>query len=148
MPNPLSTKEAKAAKFEGAVLVEGVINLEGRITNTRVIKSPGLGLDDSVIQTLKTWRCVPAVGPWASPFRPLFLCRSIFALSADRRFHKFVESSINPGQHFSRVDVLSFLDVQALHFALFRRANLVLHFHGFYHHDALPRFDLISSVGQ
>lgn len=67
MPNPPYTKEAKAAKFEGAVLVEGVINLEGRITNIRVIKSPGLGLDDSVIQALKTERCVPAVDPMGKP---------------------------------------------------------------------------------
>ena len=58
MPSPPYTKEARAAKFEGNVPVEGVV--DGRITNVRVLKSPGLGLDESVINTLKKWKCKPA----------------------------------------------------------------------------------------
>jgi len=60
MPTPPYTKEARAAKFEGNVLVEGVVGLDGKITNVRVLKSPGLGMDESVINTLKKWKCKPA----------------------------------------------------------------------------------------
>jgi len=60
MPHPPYTKEARAAKFEGNILVEGTVGLNGRITNMRVLKSPGLGLDESVIETLKKWKCKPA----------------------------------------------------------------------------------------
>jgi TonB family protein len=59
MPQPPYTKDARAARFEGNVLVEGIVNLDGRITNLRVLKSPGLGLDESVIKTLKKWKCKP-----------------------------------------------------------------------------------------
>jgi len=54
------TKEAKAAKFHGAVLAGAVVELDGKLTNIRVFKGPGLGLDESVINTLKTWKCKAA----------------------------------------------------------------------------------------
>jgi len=60
MPSAPYTKEARAAKFEGDVLAEGLVGLDGKITNIRVLKSPGLGLDESVINTLKKWKCKPA----------------------------------------------------------------------------------------
>jgi periplasmic protein TonB len=67
MPNPPYSEEARKAKYSGIVLVEAVVNLDGHLSNLRVIKSPGLGLDDNTIQTLKTWRCKPAVGPNGRP---------------------------------------------------------------------------------
>lgn len=60
MPHPPYTKEAKTAKFQGVVLAEGVVMLDGRITNTRILKSPGMGLDESVLSTMKKWKCRPA----------------------------------------------------------------------------------------
>lgn len=62
MPTPHYTKEARAAKFVGAVLVEGLINMDGTVSNVRIIKSPGLGLDQVVLKTLKKWKCTPAIG--------------------------------------------------------------------------------------
>ena len=59
-PTPPYTKEARAAKFEGNILAEGVVGLDGKVTNVRVLKSPGLGMDESVINTLKKWKCKPA----------------------------------------------------------------------------------------
>ena len=61
MPHPPYSNEAKAAKYEGTLLAEGIVTVDGRITNLRVLKSPGLGLDDSVLKTLKTWKCKPAI---------------------------------------------------------------------------------------
>jgi TonB family protein len=60
MPRPPYTKEARDAKFEGTVLVQGVVTLDERVTNLRIVKSPGLGLSESVLTTLKTWKCKPA----------------------------------------------------------------------------------------
>lgn len=66
-PAPPYTKEAKKKKFQGVVRVEGVVGLDGRVTNIRIIKSPGLGLDESVTKTLQGWKCTPAIGPQGKP---------------------------------------------------------------------------------
>jgi len=60
MPNPPFTKEAREAGYKGSVLVESTVGIDGKIANVRVIKSPGLGLDESIITTLKKWKCKPA----------------------------------------------------------------------------------------
>jgi periplasmic protein TonB len=67
MPNPPYSDEARKAKYSGTVLVEAIVTIDGRVTNPRVIKSPGLGLDESTINTLRTWRCKPANGPNGKP---------------------------------------------------------------------------------
>jgi protein TonB len=67
MPNPPYTKEARAARFEGIVLVEGVITLDGKITRMKLIKGAGNGLDDIALKTLKTWKCKPATGLEGKP---------------------------------------------------------------------------------
>lgn len=59
LPTSPITKEAKAAKFHGAVVILGVVDLDGKITKIRVIKGAGLGLDESAINTLKKWKCKP-----------------------------------------------------------------------------------------
>ena len=58
-PAPPYTKEARAAKYEGDIRAEALVGLDGRVTNVRVIKSPGLGMDESVTNTLKKWKCKP-----------------------------------------------------------------------------------------
>jgi outer membrane biosynthesis protein TonB len=44
-----------------------VVNLDGHLSNLKLIKSPGLGLDENTITTLKTWRCKAANGPGGKP---------------------------------------------------------------------------------
>ncbi len=67
MPNPPYSEEARKAKYSGVVLVDAVVTVEGQVTQPRVIKSPGLGLDDTTVQTMKTWRCKAALGPNGRP---------------------------------------------------------------------------------
>jgi periplasmic protein TonB len=67
MPSPPYSEEARKAKYSGVVMVEAVVNLDGHLSNMRVIKSPGLGLDDNTINTMKTWRCKPVSGPNGKP---------------------------------------------------------------------------------
>jgi periplasmic protein TonB len=67
MPNPPYSEEARKAKYSGIVLVEAVVNLDGHLSNLKLIKSPGLGLDENTLTTLKTWRCKAATGPSGKP---------------------------------------------------------------------------------
>jgi protein TonB len=67
MPNPPYSEEARKAKYSGVVLVDAVVTVDGRVTEPRVIKSPGLGLDDTTVQTMRTWRCKAALGPNGHP---------------------------------------------------------------------------------
>ncbi len=66
-PMPRQTNEAKKAKFHGVVRVEGVVNLDGSISNLRLVNPPGLGMDDVIVKTMKTWKCSPGVGPHGKP---------------------------------------------------------------------------------
>jgi TonB family protein len=47
------TKHARAARSQGTVRVNGTMTTDGRLTDLKVVKSPGLGLHDVVLETLK-----------------------------------------------------------------------------------------------
>ena len=64
-----STKEAKAAKFQGTLILLTTVELDGGITHIRVLKGAGFGLDESAIATLKKWKCKAATGPEGKPVR-------------------------------------------------------------------------------
>jgi protein TonB len=66
-PDPPYSEEARKAKYAGTVLVDVLITLDGRVTNPQIITSPGLGLDEKTIETVRTWRCKPAIGPNGKP---------------------------------------------------------------------------------
>src|SRR6202040_564646 len=55
MPGPPYSDDARKAKYSGTVLVEAVVTVDGKLTNPRVIKSPGLGLDETTVNTLRPW---------------------------------------------------------------------------------------------
>jgi protein TonB len=67
MPNPPYSEEARKAKYSGVVLVRAVVTVDGKVVEPRVIKSPGLGLDETTVQTMRTWRCKAALGPSGRP---------------------------------------------------------------------------------
>lgn len=66
-PNPGYTDEARKARFQGSVVLRAVITVDGRATNLRVIKGAGLGLDKEAIETVRTWRFKPSLGPNRQP---------------------------------------------------------------------------------
>jgi protein TonB len=45
------------------VVLEVVITPDGRATDIRVIKGPGLGLEEKAIEAVKGWKFKPAAGP-------------------------------------------------------------------------------------
>ena len=52
---PEYTEEARAAKFQGTVLLYTEISPEGRATNIKVSRSLGLGLDVKAIEAVRQW---------------------------------------------------------------------------------------------
>jgi periplasmic protein TonB len=69
MPNPPYSEEARKAKYSGVVNVDAIIETDGHLSNFHVLRSPGLGLDDTTLTTMKTWRCKPVIGPGGKPVR-------------------------------------------------------------------------------
>lgn len=52
--------EARAAKYQGAAVVQATVSATGQVMKVRVMRSLGLGLDEQAIDALKQWRFKPA----------------------------------------------------------------------------------------
>jgi TonB family protein len=46
-------------KLQGVVVLQIVVDSDGRPRNITVVKSLGLGLDDRAMETVRTWRFKP-----------------------------------------------------------------------------------------
>ena len=57
--DPVYTEVARSARIEGVVIIEAIIDTDGRVTDARVLKSLGMGLDDSALEAVKRWRFKP-----------------------------------------------------------------------------------------
>ena len=62
-PGPQYTDKARAANYQGTVILQVVITTEGRAANISVIKGVGMGLDEAAIAAVRDWKFRPAVGP-------------------------------------------------------------------------------------
>jgi TonB family protein len=60
-PEPPYTKEARAAKLQGTVVLWIIVGVDGTVTDVKVIKPFDKGLDNNAVQTVKTWKFKPAV---------------------------------------------------------------------------------------
>lgn len=58
---PRYTEAARVARREGTVIVQATIDRTGHVTDVRLIKSLGLGLDESAMNAVQQWRFKPAV---------------------------------------------------------------------------------------
>ncbi len=56
---PQYTEEARAAKYEGVVVVSVVIEPDGSADNIQVVKSLGMGLDEKAIEAVQQWQFKP-----------------------------------------------------------------------------------------
>jgi TonB family protein len=66
-PNPSFTDAARAVKFNGSVVLQVVVNADGRAENISVLRKAGYGLEQSAIETVRTWQFRPAKGPDGNP---------------------------------------------------------------------------------
>lgn len=56
---PEYSEEARKAKFQGTVVLAIVVDETGRVTNIRVIRPLGMGLDEKAIEAVSKWRFRP-----------------------------------------------------------------------------------------
>jgi periplasmic protein TonB len=66
-PHPDFTDEAMKLKITGVVWLTVTITADGRVTDIRVLKGLGFGLDEKAIERARTWRLKPAMGPDGRP---------------------------------------------------------------------------------
>jgi len=79
-PDPQYSDEAQKAKWQGTVVLQCIITVDGRATNLDVVKSPGLGLDQKALEAVRTWRFRPAIGPNGKPVNVLQTIEVTFRL--------------------------------------------------------------------
>ena len=59
-PRPGYTEEARKAKLQGKLLLEVLVDADGRAARIRLLQGLGLGLDQSAVDTVRGWRFSPA----------------------------------------------------------------------------------------
>jgi periplasmic protein TonB len=79
-PEPQYSEDARKAKYQGTVVLQAVINPDGRATNIEVVKGPGLGLEEKALESVRNWRFKPAVGPTGRPVATVTLLEITFRL--------------------------------------------------------------------
>ena len=60
-PEPAYSEEARKAKYQGTVVLWIIVDASGGVTDCRVVKPLGLGLDEKAVETVKTWKFKPAL---------------------------------------------------------------------------------------
>jgi len=60
-PDPPYSEEARKAKYQGTVVLWIVVDAQGNVSDVRVVKPLGLGLDEKAVDTVRTWRFKPAL---------------------------------------------------------------------------------------
>ncbi len=59
-PEPPYSEEARKAKYQGTVVLWIIVDAQGNVSDIRVVKPLGLGLDDKAVETVHTWKFKPA----------------------------------------------------------------------------------------
>lgn len=60
-PNPPYTEPARAARIQGVVILQAIIDAAGRVADVKVLKGLPEGLDKSALETIQTWTFEPAM---------------------------------------------------------------------------------------
>jgi len=58
-PEPDFSDEARKAIYQGVVVVSVVVGADGRVHNSKVIRSLGMGLDEKALEKVSLWTFVP-----------------------------------------------------------------------------------------
>jgi TonB family protein len=57
--DPEYSEEARKAKYSGTVLLQLVVDVDGKAKNIRVVKGVGLGLDERAVEAVQKWKFIP-----------------------------------------------------------------------------------------
>jgi len=57
--DPEYSEEARKAKYSGTVLLQLIVDVDGRAKNIKVMKGVGLGLDEKAIEAVQKWKFLP-----------------------------------------------------------------------------------------
>jgi TonB family protein len=60
-PEPAYSEEARKAKYQGTVVLWIVVDAQGNVSDCRVVRPLGLGLDEKATETVRTWKFKPAL---------------------------------------------------------------------------------------
>ncbi len=60
-PEPAYSEEARKAKYQGTVVLWIVVDAQGNVTDAKVARPLGLGLDEKAQETVRTWKFKPAL---------------------------------------------------------------------------------------
>ena len=59
-PEPAYSEEARKSKYQGSVHLWIVVDAQGNVSDVRVAKPLGMGLDEKAVETVRTWKFKPA----------------------------------------------------------------------------------------
>jgi protein TonB len=59
-PDPEYTESGRSARIEGVVIVETIIDKQGRVKSTKIVKDLPMGLGNAAQRAVKTWTFKPA----------------------------------------------------------------------------------------
>jgi len=60
-PEPPYSEEARKAKYQGTLVLWIIVDTQGGVSNVRVVRPLGLGLDEKAVDTVRTWKFKPAM---------------------------------------------------------------------------------------
>ncbi len=58
--DPDYSDEARKARFQGAVLISAIIDVNGRLRDIKVVRALGMGLDEKAVEAVRKWIFRPA----------------------------------------------------------------------------------------
>ena len=59
-PQPQYTEIARKARVQGVVIVQAIIDKQGNVTDVKLLKGLGMGLDQAAMEAMKKWKFEPA----------------------------------------------------------------------------------------
>ena len=59
--DPEYSEEARKAKYSGTVMLEVIVDTEGRARDIRVSRSLGMGLDEKAVEAVTKWKFKPGM---------------------------------------------------------------------------------------
>jgi periplasmic protein TonB len=79
-PDPLYSDEARKTKIQGSVLLSVLVGSDGRVHDIHILRGIGMGLDESAIQTVRTWQFIPAADAARHPIASWIKVETTFRL--------------------------------------------------------------------